>query len=277
MSKITIPVPFLVLFTEINLARLFIMVEKSKSEVIDMVMLCFGENSYREDVVLPGKDLYLTCVYCDQVRKYFLCMASVDPDAKPIRVRIINGDLSPVLKKYTALPYKRQSSIEYSSVRSILLSKIESFGFPFFYDYDNYEYVRLDKMKNFYSKIRRHYVVVASRKEDNEEKVAFLFDNYSEAAYVSRYFRSTEFRDLLAGNFEVLNAWYPYLWVEYMGHPICLFSVISSYSGCYSLGSDWCYYLVCFLKNGFIPEENLSSVFGFVYKDKLSQIFYRNK
>jgi len=277
LLKITISVLFLVSFTGINLARLFIMVESSKSEVVDMIMLSFGKNSYIEDVVLPEKNLYLTCVYCDQVKKYFLCMASVDPDSKPIRVRIVNGDLSPLLKKYTALPYKRQSSIEYSSVRSILLSKIESFGFPFFYDYDNYEYVRLDKMKNFYSKIRRHYVVVASRKEDNEEKVAFLFDNYSEAAYVSRYFRSTEFRDLLEGYFEVRNAWYPYLWVEYMDHPVCLFSVISSYSGCYSLGSDWCYYLVCFLKSGFIPGENLSSVFGLVYRDRLSQIFYCNK
>ena len=242
-----------------------------------MIMFSFVEASYKEGVVLPGKDLYLTCAYCDQIQKYFFYVASVDPNAKPIRVRIVNGDLSPLLKKYTALPYKRQSSIDDLGVRSVILSKVESFGFPFFYDYDNYKYVRLDKIKNFYSKIRRRYVVVASRKEDSEEKVAFLFDNYSEAAYVSRYFRSSEFRDLLAGNFEVRNAWCPYLWVEYMGHPICLFSVISSYSGCYSLGPDWCYYLVCFLKNGFIPEENLSSVFGFVYKDKLSRVFYSNK
>ena len=204
-------------------------------------------------------------------------MASVDPNAKPIRVRIVNGDLSPLLKKYTALPYKRQSSIDDLGVRSIVLSQIESFGFPFYYDYDNYEYVRLDKIKNFYSKIRRRYVVVARHKGDNEEKVAFLFDNYSEAAYVSRYFRSTAFRDLLEGDFEVCNGWYPYLWVEYMGHPILLLSVISSYVRYYLLGSDWCCYLVCFLRNGFIPEENLSSVFGFVYKDKLSRVFYSNK
>jgi hypothetical protein len=117
-------------------------------------------------------------------------------------------------------------------------------------------------------------VVVARSEDDNEEKVAFIFDNYSEAAYVSRYFRITEFSDLLGGNFKVDNNWYPYLLVEYMGHPICLFSVISSYVGYYSLGSDWCYYLVCFLKSGFIPEENLSSVFGLVYEDKLSQIIY---
>jgi hypothetical protein len=242
-----------------------------------MLALLLNELSYREDVVLPEKDLYLTCVYCDQVRKYFLCVASVSPGAKPIRVRIINGDFSPVLKKYTALPYKRQSSIEDPSVRSILLSKIESFGFPFFYDYDKYEHVKLDSMKSFYSNFRKYYVVVARRKDDNEEKIGFLFDNYSKAAYVLRHSLSKEFRDPLAGDFEVCNDWYLYLWVEYMGHPICLFSVISSYSGYYSLGSDWCYYLVCFLKNGFIPEENLSSVFGFVYKDKLSQIFYCNK
>jgi len=243
-----------------------------------MVMLSLSENSsYKDSVFLPEKNLYLTCIYCDQVRKYFLCMASVDLDAKPIRVRILNGDLSPVLKMYTALPYKRQSSIEDSSIRSVLLSKVETFGFPFFYDYDNYEYVSLSKMKNFYSNLRKHYVVVVSSKGNNEEKVAILFDRYSLAAYVSRYFWSTSFCDLLEGDSKVHNRFYPYVWIEYMGHPILLFSEISSHADYYRLGSDWCYYLVCFLRDGFIPTEDLSSVFGFVYRDKFSQIIDGNK
>ena len=71
MSKITILVPFLVLFTGINLAKLFIRKESSKSEVVGMIMFSFVEASYKEGVVLPGKDLYLTCAYCDQIQKYF--------------------------------------------------------------------------------------------------------------------------------------------------------------------------------------------------------------
>jgi hypothetical protein len=239
-----------------------------------MLMLSFVEASYMEKAFLPKKDLFLTCVCSDQVRKHFLCMASVSPNAKSIRVKYLNGDLSPTLRKYTALPYKRQSSIDNSRVRSNLRSQIKAFGFPCIYYYDTDDYVSLNKMRNFYLNLRKHYVVIARRKGDNEEKVALLFDSYSHAVYVSRYFRYTEASDLTGKDFEAYNSWYPYVWVEHMGRPICLFSDISSYAGSYSLGRNWCYYLTCFLRDGFIPNENLASVFGFVYRDKLSKIIH---
>jgi len=59
LSKTTIPVPFLVLFTEINLAKLSIVIASRKSEVVYVIMFSFIDTYYEDKVFLPDRNIYL--------------------------------------------------------------------------------------------------------------------------------------------------------------------------------------------------------------------------
>jgi hypothetical protein len=127
-------------------------------------------------------------------------------------------------------------------------------------------------MKSFCSNCKKHYVVIAYNQKDKEKMVLLIFDRYSDTIPLVRDFSDVKIKDLLGSDFETYNGWYPYLWVEYMGSPISLLLDINSHAGSYSLGPTWCYYLVCFLKDGFVSGEDFNSVFGFVYRDRFSQV-----
>jgi hypothetical protein len=236
-----------------------------------MLIFSVVEADYLDKVFLPEKNLCFSLCDSDQLDKSFLCVVSCERKSifsNPVpRSRY---EFDRFLYYYMALPYKRQSSVD-SLDKSVFRDNIRSCGIPW-----SYNYAGLSEMKNFYLSCKRYYVVVACHKGGNEEKVVFLFERYSDAISLIRDFSYRKIRSLLGSDFEAYNSWYPYLWVEYMGHPICLFSDIDSHAGNYSLGPTWCYYLVCFLKYGYFPDENeyFDFVFGLAYRDKFSQIIH---
>jgi hypothetical protein len=232
-----------------------------------MIMFAFPEGNHLDSVFLPESNIYLYFAYSDHLDKNFLCTVSSDKEISPFDFLVRHRyRLRPILENYKALPYKRQSSVDELDDSSFP-SEAKYFGFPW-----SCKHKSLNKMKNFHLNCKRYYVVVAYRRVGNEEKVVLLFDRYSDAISVVRDFSKVSIKDLLGSDFETYNGWYPYLWVEYMGSPISLLLDVSSHVGIDSLSPTWCHYLICFLKDGFISEEYLGSIFGFVYRDKFSQI-----
>jgi len=237
-----------------------------------MIMFSFVEADHRYSAFLPDRDIYLSFVYSDSLDRCFLCMISYHQKGKilfPERLRVYG--IRPILHNYRSLPYKRQSSV--SELDEEVFSSRAIFGFPWC---DNY--TSLDKIRSFHSSCKKYYVVIAhnglSLKEDGE-KVLFAFDRYSDSAYLVREDYG-KIKILLGSDFKLHNVWCPYLWVEYMDHPICLLSVIGSYREDYSLGADWCHCLLCFLRDGSFQGDLLSSVFGFAHRDEFSRVLYCN-
>jgi hypothetical protein len=198
-------------------------------------------------------------------------MESHSPDRKPFPFFRGHYVLTPSLENYRALPYKRQSSIDRLN-RDYFSTRIRYFGFPWLDSSTS-----LNKIKTFYSNCKRYYVVIANRSvPDNEEgeKVAITFDRYSDAVTVLRDFTRTKLLSLLKGDFTCGGGWYPYVWVEYMNHPISLLGGTSSYDRRYELSPEWCRYLLCFLRDGFVGDDSFGSVFGFIQTDKFSRIVH---
>jgi len=237
-----------------------------------MIMFSFVEADYKESVFLPDKDIYLSFVHSPELDKNFLCMESYNQKSKNSSVfRFHRYGLRPVLTNYKALPYKRQSSLDQFH-KNIFSSRITSLGIPWSFDVHK----SLDKVRSFSSNCKKYYVIVAHRHGNVEEKVLLIFDRYSDAIFILRDFSRVRLRSLLGSDFETYNSWYPYVWVEHMAHPISLLSEIGSHAGNHLLGPPWCEYFLCFLRDGFVEHYYSSSVFGFVYRDKFSQIINCN-
>jgi hypothetical protein len=227
-------------------------------------------------VFLPNKRISLSFVHSRDLDKHFLCMKTIDKNSKPLTSSFIRRYyLIPFLSNYKALPYKRESSIsEYRRFYYRLTT--HDFGFPWFNKHES-----LDKIRGFYSNYKKYYVTIAHRSispDEDDEKVPFVCGSYSDAISLSReysYEEGGEISRLLGKDFKPYN-WYPYLWIESMNHPISLFSQVSSYTGSYSLGPEWCRYLLCFLRDGFVPCDSVyfDSVFCFVQKDKFRQVIH---
>jgi len=238
-----------------------------------MIMFSFADTDYKESVFLPDRDIYLSLARSHDLDKLFLCMESYNRKARfcpPFRFQYYG--LRPVLTNYKALPYKRQSSLDQFH-KDIFSSRITSLGIPWSFDVHK----SLDKVRSFSSNCKKYYVIVAHRHGNVEEKVLLIFDRYSDAVFTLRDFSRVRLRSLLGSDFETYNSWYPYVWVEYMSHPISLLSEIGSHVGNHSLGPAWCEYFLCFLRDGFVENYYSSSVFGFVYRDKFSRIIYYNR
>ena len=238
-----------------------------------MIMISFADTDYKESVFLPDRDIYLSLARSHDLDKLFLCMESYNRKARfcpPFRFQYYG--LRPVLTNYKALPYKRQSSLDQFH-KDIFSSRITSLGIPWSFDVHK----SLDKVRSFSSNCKKYYVIVAHRHGNVEEKVLLIFDRYSDAVFTLRDFSRVRLRSLLGSDFKTYNSWYPYVWVEYMSHPISLLSEIGSHVGNHSLGPAWCEYFLCFLRDGFVENYYSSSVFGFVYRDKFSRIIYYNR
>jgi len=235
-----------------------------------MIVFSFVDADYKESVFLPEKNIYLSFAYNGSLEKHFLCMESYKDSKASTLARFHRYGIRPVLYNYKALPYKRQSTVNRID-KNVFLSRIYNFGFPWGYDYES-----LNKIKSFYSSCKKHYVVIAHRSGNIQEKVLLIFDLYSDAISVLRDFNYTNIRRILGSDFQTFNGWYPYVWVEYMGHPISLLSEIGSHARSYVMGSAWCEYFICFLRDGFLESDSFSSLFGFVHKDKFSRIINLN-
>jgi len=238
-----------------------------------MIMFSFADADYKESVFLPDRDIYLSLFHSHDLDKRLLCMESYSQKGRvPSPFRFQYYGLRSTLTNYKTLPYKRQSSLDQFH-RSIFSSGVASLGFPWSYDI----YKSLDKIRSFSSGCKKHYVIVAHRHGNVEERVLLIFDRYSDAIFILRDFSRVRLRSLLGSDFETYNSWYPYVWVEHMAHPISLLSEIGSHAGNHLLGPPWCEYFLCFLRDGFVENYYSSSVFGFVYRDKFDQIIYYNK
>ena len=236
-----------------------------------MIVFSCVDADYFNHVFLPSNTIFLSFIYSKHLDRNFLCMESRVLGLEPSPFFGSRYALSPSLENYRALPYKRQSSVDKLD-RRCLSTKILYFGFPWLDSSTS-----LNKIKAFYSNCKRYYVVIANRSiPDNEEdeKVAITFDRYSDAATVLRDFTRTKLLSLLKGDFVCRGGWYPYVWVEYMDHPISLLGGTSSYTTRYELGPTWCHYLLCFLRDGFVGDVPFSSVFGFIQTDKFSRIVH---
>jgi hypothetical protein len=217
-------------------------------------------------VILPDGDVLLYTGHSDRLEKDFLYMlfrrkeSNVsNPFAKP------KGALIPYLGQYETLPYKRQPLSDQLD-RYTLELKTKYLGMPLSSDY-----VALDKIKNFYMNCKKYYAAVAcgssssNADSENGETALITFNSYSDAIRTLRYDSKKKIWDLLGGKFKLYNTWYAYIRMEYMNHPICLLGEISSHVGSYSLGMEWCYYLVSFLRNGFVASISLTSYFDFIH------------
>jgi len=231
-----------------------------------MIMFDFVDADYKESVFLPEKNIYLSFVYNGHLDKHFLCMESCKNSKISTLARFHRYGIRPVLYNYKALPYKRQSTVNRLN-KNVFLSRIYTFGLPWTYDYES-----LNKIKSFHSNCKKHYIVIAYPLSNKEEKVLFTFDRYCDAISLLRDFGYSKIRNLLGSDFETYNSWYPYLWVEYMDHPISLLSEVGSHMGSHFLGPVWCDYLLSFLRNGFVCSDSFKSVFGCVHKGKFSRI-----
>jgi hypothetical protein len=237
-------------------------------------MFSFVDADYKDKVLLPDRNIYLSFAYSDHLGKHFLYMESYDRKDKTMPYeRFQVYGIRPSLYNYKALPYKRQSSIGKLDKRISSL-RINSFGFPW-YDGCN----RLEKIKGFYSNLRKQYAIIAHTRlplSEDTEKVLLTFDRYCDALSLIVDYGYRKIKSLLGSNFKSFNALHPYLLIEYMGHPICLFSEVGSYTGSYSLGFDWCYCLLCFLRGGLAQGDLPRSVFVFAQRDKFSRVIYCN-
>jgi hypothetical protein len=236
-----------------------------------MIVFCSVDNYSKDDVVLPDGIISLHPVYSDELGKYFLCMELIRSHRDTF-YRILGSRyiLRPTLGNYKALSFKRQpyfEDLDFGSLNSFM--KYSSLPI-------SSDYVGLSDMRNLYSKCKRYYVAVVDRSisgEGNREEAVIVFDRYSDAIDLMRM-RPRKILELVGSGFVLQNRWYPYLWVEYMNHPVCLLGEIRSHAGIYSLGSTWCYYLVCFLRDSSVKFTYMSSVFGFVFSDRFSKIVY---
>jgi len=237
-----------------------------------MIMFSFVEADYKDSVFLPDRNIYLSFVYSDELGKHFLYMESYNGKEKILPFdRFQVYGIRPSFYNYRALPYKRQSSINKLDKRVPSL-RANSFGFPW---YDGHK--ELKKIKGFYSRIRKQYAVIAHTRlplHEDPEKVLLIFDRYSDAISLILDYGYSEIKSLLGSNFKIFNVLYPYLLVDHMHHPICLFSNVGSYRGSHSLGPDWCCCLVCFLRGDFDQGSLTRSVFGFIHKDSFSRVIH---
>ena len=230
-----------------------------------MIMFSFVNVNRRESVFYPDKKICLSRVYSHHLDKYFLVMKSYYPKYEGLVSPLSDSlALRPVLSNYVALPYKRQSSVDLFD-NSTFRSKIRSFGFPW-----SLSHASLHKIRSFYSTCKKHYVVVAHRCGNIDEKVLVVFDRYSDSLLLLRDYNYTRIRSLLGDAFQTYSSWYPYVWIEHIGHPISLFSEVSSHVGNYPLGPSWCQYFLCFLKDDVVRDVCFSSIFGFVLKDDIN-------
>ncbi len=239
-----------------------------------MVMFRFTDNEYVESVVLPDKEVCLCYPLSYCLDRKFLCVGFRNQESGNfVFYRAGNYALRPVLSNYKALRYKRQSSIGPHEVDSLLYG-IRMLNIPWSDDY-----VILSKMKSCLD-CKRYYVVIACRSgsdDEDSEKVLLLFDRYSDATSMARDYGHRKIKSLLGADFVRCSSWYPYLWVEHMGHPISLLLDIDSHSGSYSVGPSWCYYLTCFLRDGYVKYVSYSSLFGFVFEDHFAKIIHYGK
>jgi len=238
-----------------------------------MIMFDFVDADYSDSVFLPDKTIYLVFVHSNQLDKNFLCIKSCSQSDKSFTFCSRRYQLSPVLENYKALPYKKESYFKkYDRTFFRLITR--NSGFPRFNNYTS-----LNKIKNFYSNCKKCYVVIAHRPfstDEDDEKVLFVCDRYSDALPLARNYQYRDVSRLLGNDFKPYNGYHPYIWIEYMNHPISLFAEFSTYTGSYELGIAWCHYLFCFLRDGFIKDVCFGSVFGFVHRDKFRQIIHWN-
>jgi hypothetical protein len=233
-------------------------------------MFSFVDADYKDSVSLPDRNIYLSFAYSDQLGKHFLLIESYDRKEKAMpSERFQAYGIRPSLYNYKALPYKRQSSVSELDKRISSL-RTNSFSFPWC---DCYR--RLKKIKGFHSNLRKQYAVIAHTRlplSEDTEKVLITFDRYFDALSLIADYGYRKIKSLLGSNFKPFNVLHPYLLIDYMGHPICLLSEIASYTDGYSLGSDWCYCLLCFLRGGFDQKDLFRSIFVFIQKDGFSRV-----
>jgi hypothetical protein len=227
-----------------------------------VIVLFLNDYDYLLEAFLPNRELRLSCVSFKDLNRYILCMMSLDLERKDRYYWIRPGRaLLPILSNYQAFVRKRQSSVDWDS-SFIFSPTIKLYGFPFSLDSKG-----LDSAEIFYSSCKKHYVVLAERKTGtdvgNRERVMVVFDRYSDAIALIRGYSDSGLKELLGRDFVVVNGWYPYVWVEYMGNPICLFFELSVFSGTYNLGRHWSRYFVGLLRDGYIEGVSFASPFSF--------------
>jgi len=234
-----------------------------------MIVFSCVNVDYFTSVLLPRKNVYFSFIHFPSLDKHLLCMEAYDSIYnKSFNLFRSRRLFVPDLENYKALPYKRQSFIDRVDKKSLTLYS----RLPWFDSCSS-----LSKIRSFYSNCKKYYVVIANRQISGKgegERVAITFDRYSDAVSVSRDFSRTKIVRLLKDDFKCHNAWYPYLWIEYMNHPISLLGDISTYNSSYQLGSAWCDLFLCFLKDGFVRDVCFNSLFGFIKKDNFSQIVH---
>jgi hypothetical protein len=239
-----------------------------------MIMFAFVDADYKDSVSLPDRNIYLSFSYFDQLGKHFLYMESYDRKDKTLPYdRFQVYGIRPSLYNYKALPYKRQSSVSELDKRISSL-RINSFGFPWC---DCYRI--LERIKGFYSSLKKQYAVIAHTclpLSEDTKKVLITFDRYFDALSLIEDCGYRKVKSLLGSNFKPFNVLHPYLLVDYMGHPICLFSEIASYKDEYSLGYDWCYCFLYFLKDGSDQEDIFRSIFACAQRDRFSRVIHCN-
>ena len=239
-----------------------------------MIMFSSVDTYYEDKVFLPDRNIYLSFFYSNYLGKSFFCMESYDQKYKTLpHARFKVFGIRPYLYNYKALPYKRQSSVN-DLCKRVPSLRTNSFGFPLCGNYK-----RLEKIKSFYSSLKKQYVVIGHTRlplNEDTEKVLLIFDRYSDALSLIDDYGYEKIKSLLGSNFKPFNSTYPYFLVNHMDHPICLFSEVSSYAGSYSLGFDWCYCLICFLRGSFNQGDLTRSIFSFVHEDNFSRIVHFN-
>ena len=230
-----------------------------------MIVFSCTNAEYFSNVFLPNKTIYLSLVHSFVLDKNFLCMEAYDSGrSKILSIFSSRHLLVPDLENYKALPYKRQSSIDKLDRRSLIRYSV----LPWFEICNS-----LNKIRGFYQNFKKYYVVILRRQIsddiEEDEKAAMIFDLHSDAVSVLNAFNYPKMARFL-GEFFTPYSWRPYLWVEYMKHPISLLGEISRYEGSYELGPAWCHYLLCFLKDSVVRDVCFSSIFGFVLKDDIN-------
>jgi len=239
-----------------------------------MIMFDFFDADYSDSVILPDNTIYLVFVHSDQLDKNILYIKCCKQSKESFTFCSRRYRLVPALENYKALPYKKESYFKKYD-RTFFRLTTRGSGFPRFNSYKS-----LSKIKGFYSNYKKCYVVIAHRPTSVDDgigdMVLFVCDRYSDALPLARNYQYGDVSRLLGSDFKPYNGYHPYLWVEYMNHPISLFAEIGTYTGSYELAPAWCYYLCCFLKDGFIKDVYFSSVFGSVHKDKFRQTIHWN-
>lgn len=230
--------------------------------MIPMVMFSFVDTDHWRKVSFPDREIYLSYVYSDFLKRYFLCVQLHDQkDMYYYCGRASAYGISPSLRNYKALPYKKQSSvIKLDEATSAL--RCNPYGIPWCLEYKG-----LEEIKAFCSSLKRQYAIIAHTRlplNEDREKVLILFDRYSDALPLIADCGYDKIKGLLGEKFKTFNVLHPYLLVDYMGHPICLLSKVSSYTAKYLLASDWCRWFLCFLRGSLCQKDPSSSAFVFM-------------